>query len=241
MSPYTVLPLSAITVSGCVTYPGGHLRVWLHLYTERKKNATGGVMFLPYLAVSVLQVTELGLVCATQRRYYYFIIHTRTRPHFPHCLILVASMVPGNKGQTTHTQEWGAISVVSHIWCCWFGCPGETQHISEQQYFTYLTTGIGAEAKSGSCMFINITIPDSLYGANLWTLLIYSFPVCASNVRHTALSVLWIIHTCGCFGESAIVSCTCVASSLPTETISWLGPLKYTHIAPLFQHYTLCT
>lgn len=76
MSPYTVLPLSGITVSGCVTYSGGHLRVWLHLYTERKKNATGGAMFLPYLAVSVLQVTELGLVHATQRRYYYFIIHT---------------------------------------------------------------------------------------------------------------------------------------------------------------------
>ena len=52
-SPPTILcPASRITVGGCVTYSGGHLRVWLHLYTERKKNGKGGAISLPYLAAS---------------------------------------------------------------------------------------------------------------------------------------------------------------------------------------------
>lgn len=62
-SPPSILcQASRITVGGCVTYSRGHLRVWLHLYTERKKMAR--VEPYPYLTwqQAHLQVTELGLV-----------------------------------------------------------------------------------------------------------------------------------------------------------------------------------
>ena len=139
-------------------------------------------------------------------------------------------MVPGNKGpDNTHTRMGSHTSC--HIRCCWFGCPGETQHSSEQQYFIYLAIGIGVvPVERGRCyvLYVNkynhsrlLTWCQSLHTPHLQLPCVYQ-----QYEAHCTLCTLGYSHT---WMLQRYRNQPWLVSSLPTETNSRFGPLILVH------------